>query len=220
MSKTLKVLLGLLALTSLLALGCSLAALSDGPGLRGEKGDRGERGLGGVTNVDEIAAGDAASKWELLSLDAGEDQASYRNTSGHSEIVDYSNFTTDGTASSSFRVIAVATTSSSFADAHDFLAPVYADLAGSKMFDVTIATSTTATTTNSIMRTAMNDGSSDGSILLKNLEYLILYLQRGDTSCPTSGTDTGGCEAATSTNRGFSNLDALFSIHATSTSNR
>lgn len=102
-----------------------------------------------------------------------------------------------GTASSSYRFALFATTTNpaNFVTSQAFTAAN--GTAGlSLIAPTTYATSTTATTTNSVIAKAT------GVVPVPSASYLVFYVQKGDQSC-ASLPAVNGCEAATSTNRGI-----------------
>lgn len=140
---------------------------------------------------------------EELTIGRGEDQKVWTNKLGRDVFVTYGQFTTDGTASSTYRLYAIATSSTSIPDSHDFTALV---ATSSALIDgVSLATSTSATTTNSVLSAVQNKG--QGTIKVPAGWSLISFLQAVDV--PACG-GTGACEEATSTNRGFTNLKLFF----------
>ncbi len=172
--------------------------------------------FGGVTNYDELAAGDAAMKWEKLELKSGEITDSYTNRTGHTEFIDFAQVTTSGTASSSFDYKLYASSSASVATQHNFTDLVIS--AGLNLLSGTLATSSGATTTSSYTFGLDIMASSDGVVAILAGKSVLFTLQKGDFDCIDVDIQDGGCENASSTVRG-PNLTALFRIHATSTTN-
>lgn len=174
-----------------------------------------------TTNYDEVAMNDGAIKIETLALDAGEISDVYTNTNPASEWVNLAQLSTTGTASSSFKFYLVASTSASIAAAQNFKdVNLYT---GKNLLSGTIASSSSATSTSNVKGAVsvvtLNDPlyTSDGLVEIKTGESVLLFLQRGDSSCPVDATNMkGGCEAATSTNRGF-NISVAFQTMSTST---
>ena len=165
-----------------------------------------------TSNFDEIAVNDASEKWERLELTSGVDQAVFTNRESFTQYAYFASITTSGTASSSYDIYLVATTTSSIPDSHDFVALNLSQVNNRVLFrDLSFATSTTATTTNSIMATA--EARSLGVVPIPSGQSMILYMQQGDLQ---RNCGTGVCESATSTSRGF-NVDALFKTYSTST---
>ncbi len=118
-------------------------------------------------------------------------QASWYNNTGMTQYVDLTEVSTDGTASSTFKLYAIAT-SSALNVIYDFFTPTGGLMA---IDGFSFATSTTATTTSSIEK------ARNGKVIRVPDGWRInFYLQAVDNrTCPT----TGLCETATSTNRGF-----------------
>lgn len=150
---------------------------------------------------DGVKAGNIGSKWIGKTLPPLANAVLlYRNTSGKDVIIDYGevNVLTSQTASTSYRVHIFATTSSSIVASTDYTA-----LAEGRrsLIGVTLATSTTATTTNSVSSAIIGRG--NGAVLVASDSYVFGYIQ----NLPLEGGGplcTGAaCETATSSNRGF-----------------
>lgn len=150
--------------------------------------------------LDGIKPGDVNLKEVAKVLPAGSTSVPlYTNRTGQDVFVEYgsADVITGETASSTFKAYVFATSSSSTA------VPAWADfgtLAEGKralINGVTLATSTTATTTSSTYAAQANLG--NGSILVPDGSTVFGYIQQTfATKC------TGSlCETATSTNRGF-----------------
>lgn len=168
-----------------------------------------------VSNFDEIAVNDASEKWEKLELTSGSDQAVFTNRESFTQFADFASITTSGTASSSYNLYLVATSTDSIPNSHDYVELSLSQTNHRVLFrNIDFATSTTATTTNSIMAT--KEGKSLGVVPIPSGHSLILYLQQGDLLRCATGQEAGKCENATSTARGF-NVEALFRTHSTST---
>ena len=153
----------------------------------------------GLVSVTESQLGNAITNYVGSSLSAGVTYDSWKNTTGVQEFADNAIAGFTGTASSSLRVIIFATTTNpaNFVTSQAFTSVVAnnATLLGATVY----ASSTTATTTNSVMSAIVNQ--SLGTLPIPNNSYLVFYVQRGDTNCVNLPT-VNGCEAATSTNRG------------------
>lgn len=159
-------------------------------------------GTGDIIVEDEARLGDLQIQGIKLQLASAVRIAYWQNTTGttvHIPIAD-GGFTS-GTASSSFALSLFATSSApSVIQAHDYTALVdNFDINGFLIRKV-YATSTTATTTNSIM--GLLDRQGNGLVDVANNGYVYLFLQRGDTACGIDPTKLKGCENASSTNRG------------------
>lgn len=122
----------------------------------------------------------------------------FTNNIGRDVIVDYSevSVTSAQTASSSYTAFVVATSSTvgAWAD-YGAIAPTKAYSIGG----VAIATSTTASTTDSVF--AIARGSGNGSVLVPAGQKLVGYFRLNTTAC--NPAVVGLCEVSTSTNRGF-----------------
>ncbi len=131
------------------------------------------------------------TNWAGDKIYAKTNQASWLNNTGMTQYVDLLDVSTDGTASSTFKIFAVATTSA-LTTLYDFTAPAGGLLA---INGFSFSTSTTATTTSSI------DKAIAGHVIrVPDGSRINIYLQAVDNRlCPA----TGLCETATSTNRGF-----------------
>lgn len=149
-----------------------------------------------------IKLGDVNTNWlPTQTITAGQSQVAYTNRTGRPIIVDYgeiqqiANAGGINVASSTFRVTMFATTTTTVPASHDFTA---VSASTSALVVGVWATSTTATTTNSVGTVPLG---GQGTILLPADWTLITYLQRNTTLCGAVAATV--CEAATSTNRGF-----------------
>ena len=149
---------------------------------------------------DGVKAGDMNSKWVAKTLPPGAASvALYTNRTGHDVFADFgaADILTGQTASSTFKASLFSTTSSSSA------VPAWADfgtLAEGKralIQAVEYATSSTATSTNSVLSAAQSKGS--GSVLVPDGATLFGYIQQTYANLCTGSL----CETATSSNRGF-----------------
>lgn len=127
-----------------------------------------------------------------LSASQFQDQGSYHNTSGRDQFVKMLILHTTGTASSTQTLTAGTSTSATF---NGFSVPSTVK----SFLNVTVATSTVATTTNSIQGIGAPSGDGAGVVRLADGDYFNFGLYQ------TYGTKCTGsvCETATSTNRGF-----------------
>lgn len=161
---------------------------------------------------DGIKAGDLASKFVSKKLEPLQNSAKlYCNTTGKDLMLEYGEvvITTGETASTTYLGSIFATTSTSIAAAQDYLAPAFSK---QMLLSTKIATSTTASTTNSIMSNRIGQGV--GSVLVANNACVFGYLQNVEASGPAC---SGGlCETATSSNRGF---NPIFNIRIRNTVN-
>lgn len=190
------VLVGVAVVVGLLALGMSVMAYRATPAAPTANDN-----VGTIRNVPDVYSegvqiGTDILKTVKLTVGAGDDQVSLRNTTGRTWYVsDGETGFTSGTASSTFRMSIVSTTTSPIADGRDYSAAT--PLAGNNLLMTGLfATSTTATTSNSFKATGT------GLVKVADGDYLICYVNR-DTACVTNG---GYCEQATSTNRGVTNF--------------
>ncbi len=168
--------------------------------------------VGRATAFTELALTGASFKYERLTIGSGAITASYTNVGKATEFIDLGSVSSSGTASSSYDYYLIASSSASIPASHNFtdLAPRQ----NGRILTGTLATSTAATTTNSILGAVL--GRSDGVIELKKGESILFALQKGDMNCPSIPA-VNGCETASSTSRGFNNLTALFKTYSTST---
>lgn len=163
--------------------------------------------------IDGIKSGQLSEKWISKKLDASQSSVLlYRNTTGHDVIIDIGSaiILTGETASSTSKISIVATTSASIGTWADF--GTLTSVANKKFALVEaygIATSTTATTTNSVLAAVQNKG--NGAVLVPNESYVFGFLQQDTVGC---GITLGICETATSTSRGF---NPVFNIRIRST---
>lgn len=151
---------------------------------------------------DGIKAGEIGSKWVSETLaPLANNVLLYRNTSGRDVIIDYGEviYPTGQTASTTYTVSIFATTSASIVSTQNYTA-----LAEGRrsMIQTNVATSSTATTTNSV-------SNGNGAVLVASDSYVFGYIQ----NLPTGGGGavcTGSvCETATSSNRG---VNPVFNI--------
>lgn len=137
-----------------------------------------------------------------LVLNARQNDVAVRNTTGRTLYVRYAQSSTSGTASSSVRVYFFATTTATVAASHAYTAIVPSNLG--LITGAIIATSSAASTTNSIKQAATT---GQGVIVVPDGYYLHSYVQQGDLQAGCSGSV---CETATSTNRGWGTLTTWF----------
>ena len=150
--------------------------------------------------IDGIKAGDINAKWASAKLGAQQNSVLvYANKSGHDVIADFGSMViqTGETASSTYTVSLFATTSSSIATTNDFAD--LADLSKALLHSVIVATSSTATTTNSVLASQISN-KGNGVILVPTGSFIFGYIQQYTAGCMKG---TGACEQATSTARGF-----------------
>lgn len=127
--------------------------------------------------------------WAGDKIRAKSNQAFWRNTTGMTQYVDLAEFSTDGTASSTYKVYAGTTTSATALN--DFSAPALPALINGFL----LATSSLATTTSNI-----NYARASSVVQVPDGKYVYFQFQAvDDRNCPA----TKLCETATSTNRGF-----------------
>lgn len=159
----------------------------------------GERG-GFQEFFDGAMIGQVDQKWVQSKIEPGVDEvALYTNRTGQDVYADFgtADIITGETASTTFKVSIFATTSSSTA------VPTWANfgtLAEGKralIGGVILATSTTATSTNSTL--AAVSGIGAGSVVIPDGSTLFGYMQQTYANQCTGSV----CETATSTNRGF-----------------
>lgn len=149
-----------------------------------------------------IKLGDVNQNWlPTVTLTNGQDQVGYTNTSGKDILVDYgevqmiANGAGLNIASSTFRVTMFATTTAVVPDNQDFTT---VSASSTALIIGVWATSTQATTTNSVQNVTLG---GQGTVRVPSGSTLITYLQRNTTLCGAVAATV--CEAATSTNRGF-----------------
>lgn len=169
-----------------------------------DEGNVGGQRAGIQEFVDGIKPGNVTIKTFSATMPAQANEvAIYTNRSGHDVFIlnASADIRTGSTASSTSKVSVFATTSSATA------VPVWADfgtLAEGKramIQAVGIATSSTATTTNSVLAAVQAKGV--GSVLVPHGSTVFGFLQQDTTGCSIAGAAAGVCETATSTNRGF-----------------
>lgn len=166
--------------------------------------------------VDGIKSGDINGKWISKKMDPLSNSVQiYRNTTGHDVIIDLgsANIITGETASSTSKISVFATTSSSVATWVDF--GTLAEGKRALIQGVAIATSSTATSTNSVLSAVQGKG--NGFVLVPTDYYVFGVLQQDTTACSIAGAVNGAaCETATSSNRGF---NPIFNVHVRSVRN-
>ena len=155
----------------------------------------------------EFVNGSSTEAMHDDTISAGTSIKSVRNNTGSTIWVDLTTQGwTSGTASSSYRIYIFATTTSAseITRVYDFTAFTEA-LNGPNTFLIaqTYATSTTATTTNNI--TNFHSGEIGNPVIeVASGDFVHTFIQVGDLTCELGGAVLpGGCENATSTNRGF-----------------
>ena len=155
-----------------------------------------------VTFTKGAKMGDVTSVWLSKTLEVGQNQiVIYRNQTGKDQFSDIGQVVipTGSIASSTSKFYILSTTTASVGSWADF--GTVSLLKGSFINGMTVATSSTASTTSSIL--AASKGQGNGSIVIPDGGYLIGYLQQNiDTITGCRGV-VGLCEAATSTKRGF-----------------
>lgn len=158
---------------------------------------------GGVVNNNGVSFTNGADfgllpvtvNWTGGKIAAKSNTAFWKNTTGMVQYVDYGEVSTDGTASSTYKVYAVATTSA-ISTLYDSVATPTSTEGKMLINAFTIATSSIATTTTSI------DKAPAGKTIRVPDGYQVnIYLVNSDTGCASQGS--GVCETATSSNRGF-----------------
>lgn len=156
----------------------------------------------GVQNFSDGATlGQATERWYAQTLPVrSEEVLLFRNTFGKDVYADYgeANVITGQTASSSYKLYLIATTSSSIGAWADVTTARLLNTHKAALIDgVEIATSTTATTTSSTY--ALDSGKGNGTVLVPDGSYVFGFLQAVDLMACADAA----CEPATSTNRGF-----------------
>ena len=167
-----------------------------------------QAGTGDIIVEDEARLGDLPVQGIRLDLASGVRIATWQNTTGATAYVPFADAGfTGGTASSSFDIALFATSSAaSVIQALDFRELNDNYNINGFLIRTTYATSSGATTTNSVM--AVLDRQGNGIVAVPNNGYIHFFLQDGDANC--LGYGTGACETATSTNRGMTGLFAHF----------
>lgn len=128
-------------------------------------------------------------------ISAGQNQGSFRNTTGRTVYVDLATIGYEsGTASSSLLFYAGTSTTATFSN--DFASPSGAG----KFFPIDAAVIATSTTGLRII-TSTSTPSGNGSVAVANGQYFVFQVQER-YACKSVGV----CETATSTNRGISNF--------------
>ena len=155
---------------------------------------------------DGVKSGDIASRWYSAKIGPLANNVKvYCNTSGHDTVATYGAITipTGDTASSTLNMSLFATSSSntSVPSTQDFTA--IAEGKRAIMQNVQIATSTTASTTDSMLAAAMKVG--NGSVLVPSDSCVFAYLQQDIAKCSIAGAAASPavCGTATSSDRGF-----------------
>ena len=144
-----------------------------------------------------------------MTLGNATDTAWIQNLSGGTVYLRDPLLLSGNTASSTYRLRIIATTTPFVPNSFDY---VDFTQSGTTLVEAQIATSTTGTTTTGII-TATSGNGGVGSIAVLNKQYVLLYMQAvADVSCAPAIA----CETATSTNRGIT-PSAVFEVYATST---
>lgn len=164
--------------------------------------------VGGSTGFDELETkANTTNETQFakvkLTVGSGADQANWRNLTGETVYIPNAIVNTDGTASSTFRVHLVASSTASFPDSHD-VHNIDAVATSTLFYGHVFATSTQAT--SSSVHT-LNTAETGGPLRVENGDYVILYLQT--VQCTAQHASDQNCDVATSTNRGF-NLTSFF----------
>lgn len=142
-------------------------------------------------------------------IGTGQNQGVWTNKTGRTVYVDYADVITTGAASSSFKITALATTTSSIAASMWLTAPTSATAATTTTLigDAILATSSPAGyIINSDITTGMTNAS--GTVPVLDGQSLIFYIRQAFGNACTGSV----CEQATSTNRGF-NLSWYLQAH-------
>lgn len=202
-----------------------------------EKGTRPDPSFGGSTGFSQIEFQDGDTStttdatvqevvdYQTISLGSGEDQkliTNVANSACTTWYIDDALLYLDGTASSSFRYYAFATSSNAgFADSLNGTAPTKRDDTRFLFFNEIFATSTATTTYNSL--DSRIEGRGRGLVSTECGDSFGVYLQAVDSlACQYAGGDgntVGACEAATSTARG-TNFELRYRLRATTTTDR
>ncbi len=152
---------------------------------------------------DGIKAGDQLTKWVSGKIPPGSNYVKvYTNTSGRDVYADAGSIdiVTGETASSTVDLAMFASTTSAIPATQDFTA--LAEGKRALIQGVAVATSSTATSTNSTLAAVQGKGA--GRIVIPNNSSLYVYMQQNTTRCSIAGAVSGAaCETATSSNRGF-----------------
>lgn len=147
-----------------------------------------------------VENGGVGTRYYPISLVGVNSQGSYCNKSGRVQYVDLAVLRTTGIASSTFTLTAGTSTASSF---NQF------SVAGTikALLNTVLATSTVATTTNSMQGPGATTGDGSGVVALANNACFNYGIYQ------TYGTACSGsvCETATSSNRGF-NIAGYFRV--------
>lgn len=152
-----------------------------------------------------IKNGDLAERFFSRTLPAQQNSVVlFKNTSGRDISVNWGSVDvlTGQTASTTYDVYIFATTSTSISTVNDFLTAQTGTPAKQQLIrGVTIATSSTATTTSSTYAAAVSKG--NGSILVPDGSTLFGYMVQTYPLGAGGACNGVTCEPATSTNRGF-----------------
>lgn len=148
-----------------------------------------------------LQIGDVPMNMKKLRLEQNAQTAFYTNTSGRTEFITNPEIYSGGTATSSFKLYVVATSTESFTAAElNRGTPSGVGL----LMAWTLATSTTATTTDAIRHRA-DGGTSNSVYALPDGHKVAFILENADIV-------SGVVEAATSTNRGVA-PELRFGVH-------
>lgn len=134
--------------------------------------------------------------WAADKIPAKSNFAFWKNTTGQKVWVDYAEISTDGTASSTYKIFGFATSTAYNAALYDFTAPAMNATTWIAISSFQFATSSAATTTTNIDRAAAGK-----TVPVANGSYFIFNLMNVDSGCASQSS--GVCETATSSKRGF-----------------
>ena len=128
---------------------------------------------------------------------AGQNQDGWTNDTGRTVYFDYGDAINTGTASSSFRISVVATSSASISPSMALTAPIANPAGGLLIDNVLLATSSPA---NFVINSDINAGTqASGTVPVLSGQRIIFFLRQNSAHFCTGSI----CETATSTNRGF-----------------
>lgn len=157
--------------------------------------------------TDGASLKDATVYYKKLTIGARENQASFQIKEGKLAYVSLEYARTTGTATNSpFRLQMGTSSSATITDT--LAAPTQTQFT---LLDFAVASSSTATTTNSVQ----GAGSNWGVVAVDDSGWVTMALIQGDNAesrKPDASCDGGLCETATSTNRGISSIEAIFKV--------
>lgn len=201
MNKIQKIIGGIVVIALVVVLGAVFFHKTAAPG---QLGDQVQNDVFWFTNGAKFGTNADAINWVRMQMGVGTNQISWLNNTGNTVFIPSSlaKVSTNGTASTTYAITMGTSTAATVTDAQT--APVY----GSMIDGALIATSTVFTTVSNIQNSTLVGTKEQGYIRVPAGQHVIAVMEN---PYKVPGTCTGAtCENATSTNRGFSNVNIDF----------